>query len=147
MAGTVLQTGLNPYTGSPDQVYAVENAAQVAGPAEVAASLAPTLFRDLTTARQSIQYSSGARWVVVTYRLLPGATAVANQFAKLVINAASDADANGKLATDGSFIAVAQGDDLILAAPYGDTINRLDFLTEQAVGAEKTIFQVLAGVQ
>lgn len=139
--------GLNPTIGAPEEIYAIKNAAQVAGPAEVAASLAPSIFFNLTTTRQSLQYPSGARWAVVSYRLLPGATAVTGQYARICINAASDADANGRLATDGAYIAICQGDDLVLSAPNGDAITRLDFLTTQAVGAEVTIFQVLAGVQ
>lgn len=115
-------------------------------PDMVAGALAPHLKRDLSTTMQTVQYASGAKWAQVSYRLLPGATAVTNQFAKLVINAASDADATGKLATDGAFIAIAQGDDIPLFAPGGDPILRIDYVAEQAVGAEKTIFQILAGV-
>ena len=81
-------------------------------PSEQQAALAPAIIRDLTTTRQSVSYPSGALWLVLSYRLLPGATAVANQFARVVINAASDSDANGKLALDGAFVALCQGDDI-----------------------------------
>lgn len=124
---------------------ASENA-RVVVPSEQQGSLAPFIARDITTTRQSVAYASGAKWAVISYRLLPGATAVTNQFAKFCVNAASDADANGKLATDGAFVAVAQGDDVLLSATSTDPITRIDFITEQAVGAEKTILQILAGV-
>lgn len=117
----------------------------VNSPSEVLASLAPFIARDVTTTRQAVQYPA-ARWVTISYRLLPGATAVANQMLKVVVNAASDADAAGKLATDGAFIALVHGDDITLCAPSTDPITRIDFATEQAVGAEKTTTQILAGV-
>lgn len=115
-------------------------------PSEQQGSLSSFIARDPTTTRQVVQYASGAKFAAVSYRLLPGATAVANQFAKFVVNAASDADANGKLATDGAFTALCQGDDVLLSAAPNDPILRIDFITEQAVGAEKTILQILAGV-
>lgn len=117
----------------------------VNSPSEALASLAPTLFRDASTTRQTVQYPA-ALWATVSYRLLPGATAVANQLLKVVVNAASDADANGKLATDGAFVALVHGDDMTFSAPASDPITRIDIATEQAVGAEKTIVQILAGV-
>lgn len=118
---------------------------QVFSPQEVSAFLSPSIIRDITTTRQMVSYG-GALWVSISYRLLPGATAVTNQFLKVVVNAASDADAAGKLATDGNFIPVCQGDDIMLSAPASDPITRLDFITEQAVGAEKTIVSILAGI-
>lgn len=104
------------------------------------------LFRDVTNSRLSATFSSGAKWLNLSYRLLPGATAVTNQFLKVVLNAVSDADANGKLATDGAFIAVFQGDDIELETLYSDPITRVDFITEQAVGAEKTVLSITGGV-
>lgn len=109
-------------------------------------ALAPSQFRDVSTTRQSVAYPGGARTVVLQYRLLPGATAVANQILKFAINAASDLDAAGKLATSGAHLLLAQGDDLTLVASPSDPIYRLDFQTEQAVGSEKTLLQIMAGV-
>ena len=80
---------------------------------ERAAQLVPDIIRDLTTTRQKRLYPSGAMWINLSYRLLPGATPTANQAVKVVVNATSDADATGKLATDGSFIPLFQGDDLL----------------------------------
>lgn len=115
-------------------------------PSEQNAALTSAIVRDLTTTRQSTLYPSGALWAVLSYRLLPGATAVANQFARVVVNASSDADAAGKLAADGSFIPLCQGDDILLSASAADPITRLDYLTSAAVGAEKTILSINAGV-
>ena len=115
-------------------------------PSEQQAALTPTIIRDLTTTRQSVSYPSGALWLVLSYRLLPGATAVANQFARVVINAASDADANGKLALDNAFIPLCQGDDIVLSASAADPITRVDVITSAAVGAEKTLLCINAGV-
>ncbi len=115
-------------------------------PSEQQAALASSIIRDLTTTRQSVAYPSGALWAVLSYRLLPGATAVANQFARVVINAASDADANGKLALDGAFVALCQGDDLLLSASASDPILRVDVIASAAVAAEKTLVTVTAGV-
>ena len=118
----------------------------VNAPSEALAALSTTVFRDLTTTRQKISLPSGAKWAVISYRLLPRATAVANQFAKFVINAYSDTDAATKLAMDGACIPVMQGDDVILSAPSSDPIYRIDVVSEQAVGAEKTVLTVNAGV-
>ena len=115
-------------------------------PSEQQAALTPTIIRDLTTTRQSVSYPSGALWLVLSYRLLPGATAVTNQFARVVINAASDADANGKLALDNAFIPLCQGDDIVLSASAADPITRVDVITSAAVGAEKTLLCINAGV-
>lgn len=116
-------------------------------PSEARASLSTVLVRDLTSARQKASFPSGALWAALSYRLLPGATAVANQFAKVVINAASDADADGKLATDGAFVALCQGDDLVLSAPPDAPITRIDYMTAAAVSTEKTLLSISAGVQ
>lgn len=121
--------------------------AQVVPPSEMPASAALSIIRDLTTTRQKISLPSGALWAVLSYRLLPGATAVTNQFARFVINAASDADADGRLATDGAFFAIAQGDDVLMSAGSASAITRIDVIASAAVGAEKTIFTVSAGVQ
>lgn len=115
-------------------------------PSEQQAALVPAIIRDLTTTRQSVSYPSGALWLVLSYRLLPGATAVANQFARVVINAASDSDANGKLALDNAFIPLCQGDDLVLSASPADPITRVDVISSAAVGAEKTLLCINAGV-
>jgi hypothetical protein len=85
--------------------------------------------------------------VAIRYNLLPGATAVANQFARVVVNAASDADAAGRLALDGAFVALCQGDEILLSASDDDPITRIDVVSSAAVGAEKTLLQVLAGVR
>ena len=119
-------------------------------PVETAAeqrnALAPSQFRDVSTTRQSVSYTGGARSVMLQYRLLPGATATANQLLRVAINAASDLDAAGKLATTGAYLLLAQGDDLTLIASASDPIYRVDFYTEQAVGTEKTLLQLLSGV-
>jgi len=113
---------------------------------EVPVATVPALIRDLSTTRQKLAYPSGAKFVSIMYKLLPGATAAANQFAKVVINATSDADADGKLSVDGSNIVICQGDDLIVYASTDSPIYRIDVKTEIAVGTEKTVFQVIAGV-
>lgn len=118
----------------------------VNSPSEKAATVGATVIRDLSTTLQTISLPSGAKWVHITYRLLPGATAVANQFAKVCINASSDADATGKLGVDGSNTPIFQGDDIAFAAEAGSLITRLDFLAEQAVGAEKTALRIIYGV-
>ena len=118
----------------------------VNSPSEVAAFVGSTVIRDLSTTLQTINLPTGAKWVQVTYRLLPGATAVTNQFAKLVVNAATDAEAAGKLGVDGSNMPIFQGDDIALAAQSDSLITRLDFITEVAVGAEKTALRIIWGV-
>lgn len=118
----------------------------VNAPSEALASLSSNVVRDLSTTARKISLPSGAKWAAISYRLLPGATAVANQFAKFVVNAYSDADAATKLAMDGAFVAVCQGDDVIISAPSSDPIYRIDVIAEQAVGAEKTLLTVVAGV-
>lgn len=118
----------------------------VNSPTELAAYVGSTVIRDLSNTLQTIQIPSGAKWVQITYRLLPGATATANQFAKLVVNASTDAEATGKLALDGANLPIFQGDDLAIAAQSDSLITRLDVLTEAAVGTEKTALRIVWGV-
>ncbi len=118
----------------------------VNAPSEALASLSSSVVRDLSTTARKISLPSGAKWAVISYRLLPGATAVESQFAKFVVNAYNDTDAATKLAMDGAFVAVCQGDDVVISAPSGDPIYRIDVVAEQAVGAEKTLLSVSAGV-
>lgn len=138
--------GRDQSTGNANSVSLSDGAVHVVSPAEVPGALTPALIRDLTNVRQSLQYPSGAKWATLTYRLLPGATATANQFARIVINALSDADANGRLATDGAYIAMTQGDEIVMTAITGGLIYRIDVIASSAVGTEKTLLQVLAGI-
>lgn len=133
--------------GLPTAQKGTNGMAQVVPPSEMPGSAALSIIRDLSTTRQKISLPSGALWAVLSYRLLPGATAVTNQFARFVINAASDADADGRLATDGAFFAITQGDDVLMSAGSASAITRIDVIASAAVGAEKTIFTVSAGVQ
>ena len=119
---------------------------RVYAPSDVPATLVPALVRDLSNVRQTLSYPSGAKWASVMYRLLPGATAATGQFVKIVVNAFSDTDAAGKLATDGASIVLTQGDEIVLTASQGDPIYRIDVIAAVAVGTEKTLLQVLAGV-
>lgn len=124
-----------------------DGAAHVLGPDQLPAGLDTRVIRDHTTTRQKQEYPSGALWVLVVYRLLPGATAVTNQFLKLVTNATEDADADGKLATDGAFVPLFQGHDgIVLVGSRENPITRIDTITEQAVGSEKTVVSIIAGV-
>lgn len=132
--------------GLPASQKGTGNAGWVIPPSEMPGAPTYTLIRDLTTTRQSVSYPSGAKALVVSYRLLPGATAVTNQFARIVVNAMSDADANGKLATDGAYQAICQGDDVLIPAQPADPITRIDVISSQAVGAEKTLMYITASV-
>jgi len=121
-------------------------ATHVAAPSDVAGSAVQFIVRDLTTTRQRVSIPTGAKVLAISYRLLPGATAVTNQFAKYVINASSTADADGKLATDGAFTPLFQGDDHVLAFAAGSEATVIDVITEVAVGAEKTVVSIRAVV-
>ena len=118
----------------------------VIAPSEKPATLTQTHIADLTTTRQRVTFPSGAKWVQITYRLLPGATATANQYAKAVFNAVSTVDADAKLATTGAHAPVFQGDDLTFTFSDDNLCTVLDVVTNAAVGSEKTILRVLAGV-
>jgi len=115
-------------------------------PSELNASLTVPIIRDITTTRQKLSFPSGAKWIHISYRALPGSAAVTNQFLKIVVNASSDADADGKLATDNSFIPIFQGDDMTFSADSTSLVTRVDLIAALAVGAEKTIVRILAGV-
>lgn len=106
-----------------------------------------TLLRNPSTTVQTILYPSGALSLSLSYRQLPGGAAVAGQFARVVVNAASDAAATGALATDNAFIPICQGDDIAFGATSADPITRVDVKTSQAVGAETTLLTIIAGVQ
>ncbi len=118
----------------------------VNSPSELSAIVTTPIIRDITNTRQKMSFPSGAKWANVSYRLLPGATAVTNQFLKVVINASSDADADGKLATDNSFVPIFQGDDVTFSAESSSLITRIDLIAAVAVGAEKTIVRFVVGV-
>lgn len=129
-----------------ETVDVTEGSAHVASPSELAATLTQTHIADLTTTRQRITLSSGAKWVQISYKLLPGATATSNQYAKACFNAASTADADGKLATIGAHVPIFQGDDLTFSFADDNLCTVVDVIAAQAVGSEKTILRVLSGV-
>jgi hypothetical protein len=129
-------------SGLPTAQKSTSNAAHVATPSDVAGTGVQFIIRDLTTTLQTLTIPSGAKSLVISYRLLPGATATANQFAKYVINAANAAVAAGLLATDNAFIPLFQGDDHVLSFSAGSEATRVDIITEQAVGSEKTVVSV-----
>jgi len=112
----------------------------------ISANFYATYISDLTTTRQKVSLPSGAVWLALQYRLETGETATANQWAKVVLNASSDADADGKLATVGAHFLLFQGDDIYLTAPQDDPITRIDLVSAAAVGSEETKLQILAGV-
>lgn len=118
----------------------------VNSPTELSAYVGSTVIRDLSTALQTVNLPTGAKWVQLSYRLLPGATGVTNQFAKCVVNSANDSEATGKLGVDGASLPIFQGDDIAIAADATSYITRLDFITEAAVGAEKTALRIVWGV-
>lgn len=119
----------------------------VNSPSEQLAGQNVTLLRNPSTTVQTMLYPSGALSLALSYRQLPGGSAVAGQFARVVVNAASDADAAGQLSTDGAFIPLCQGDDIAFGATLADPITRVDVKTSQAVGAETTLLTIIAGVQ
>lgn len=131
--------------GTPERNKSTNGVAHVAEQG-IAANLVIKHITDLTTTRQKLLFPSGARWIAMQYRLETGETATANQWAKICLNAASDADADGKLATADAHIMLFQGDDLYLTASEDDPITRIDLMTAAAVGSEETRFQILAGV-
>lgn len=128
-----------------ETVEVVTGFLKTATPDMVPASGVPTIKRDISTTLYTVTFPSGAKSVALSYFLLPGATAVTGQVLKYVVNAASDADATGKLALDACYM-LAQGADAQLAADASDPIYRIDFIADQAVGAEKTILMIAAGV-
>lgn len=119
----------------------------VNSPSEQLAGQNVTLLRNPSTTIQTVLFPSGALSLALSYRLLPGGAAVAGQFARIAINAASDADASGKLATDNAFLPLCQGDDIAFGASAANPITRIDVKTSQAVGAETTLLTIIAGVQ
>lgn len=131
-------------SGLPTPQKGTANSAWVVSPPDRAGDGVQFIIRDLTTTRQRVSIPTGAKALAISYRLLPGATATANQFAKYVVNAASTADADGKLATDGAFTPLFQGDDHVLAFAEGDEATNIDIITEAAVGTEKTVVSIRA---
>lgn len=119
----------------------------VNAPHEIAAALVASSVSNITTTRQQVGvYPSGAKWVNLSYRLLPGATASVGQHVKIVVNASSDADADGRLATSGAFCEVFQGEDISFSAQTDSLITRVDAIAAVAVGTESTILRLIAGV-
>ena len=118
----------------------------VNSPAEQLGGQNVTILRNPSTTVQTILYPSGALSLALSYRQLPGGAAVAGQFMRVVVNAASDADAAGRLATDNAFLTLCQGDDIAFGATASDPITRIDVRTSQAVGAETTLLTIFAGV-
>jgi hypothetical protein len=120
----------------------------VNSPVDNPGSAAAFNFRDISTTIQNVSLPSGAKALIVNYQLLPGATAVTNQFAKYVVNASSDADAIARLGTgtgDNGCFWIRQGEPAHeIGFSPGNEATRVDFVTEAAVGAEKTIFTIKA---
>lgn len=118
----------------------------VNSPSEQQGTLTSNQIAGLTTTLQTILYPSGALTVSLSYRNLPGSTATAGQYAKVVINASSDSDANGKFATSG-YITLCQGDDRVISGSSVAPITRIDLIAEKAVGSEVTLIDIEAVVQ
>lgn len=117
----------------------------VVPPSEQDASAVAVDIANLTTTRQKISYPSGAKWVTLRYRQLMGGTQTTGQYCKIVVNAASDADADGKLATSGGYISLVQGDDLTLSSS-DHSITRIDVISAVAFGSETSLLSIMAGV-
>lgn len=115
-------------------------------PSEQLAVLTSQHIVNPSTTRQSFLLPSGALWINLRYRLLPGGTATAGQYLKVVANAASDTDAAGRLA-NGPFLVVGQGEEVAMSASTTDPITRIDIATAQAVGTETTMVSLNAGVR
>lgn len=99
-----------------------------------------------TTARGTWYLPSGALSVALMYWLL-GGTAVSGQTLRVVINAASDADAAGKLATAGAHIRIPYGWAFSQGADKSDPITRIDWITSVVKSTETSLFQAIAAVQ
>lgn len=119
----------------------------VESPAERAAGIVVKTFFDISTTRQKVELPTGAKWVAIRYVLLPGATAVSNQYLKVAFNAASDDHADGLFAIADAHIPVFQGEPTI-QVPFenGALCTRIDLMTAIVVGAEKTAVRIVAGV-
>lgn len=115
-------------------------------PSEQLGVLTAQHIADLTTSRQRISLPSGALWVNLHYLLLPGATATTGQYARFVVNAASDSDADGRL-THGPYFVLGQDHERGLSATAADPITRIDVIAAVAAGLEKTILSVTSGVR
>lgn len=68
------------------------------------------------------------------------------QVVKLVINAASDADADGKLATADAHNLVYAGVPFWFTASSDDPVTRIDVIATSVIGSQQTRLQVHAGV-
>lgn len=115
-------------------------------PTERSAGVVVKSVFDVTNARQKIELPTGAKWISLTYKLLPGATPTANQYLKVVFNAASDDHADGLLAIAGAFLPVVQGEDIQIPFEKASVCTRIDIQAALAVGTEKTILRIIAGV-
>lgn len=121
--------------------YPVEN------PSERAAGVVFKTILDISNIRQVVELPTGAKWVAISYMLLPGATAVTGQYIKAVFNAASNDHADGLMTLPDSFLVIFQGAPAIqVAFENGSLCTRLDLQAAAAVGAEKTIVRIVAGV-
>ena len=126
-----------------------DNAAHVASPSEISATLTQTHIADLTTTRQRFSIPSGAKWVKVLFSDV-GTTAVNAQWLKLVFGTEGDplttTEADARLAAAGAHIAV--GYDVLVDAAFstGDYCTTVDVIAAAAVGAGKNLVTITAGV-
>lgn len=118
----------------------------VNSPAEQLGGRNVTHFDNPSTTRQTVYYPSGALSVAIGYKLTAG-TAVSGQHMRVVYNAASDAHADGLLATAGAHDRLAYGDDISTGAASTDPITRIDVRTAQAASTETSYLQIIAAVQ
>lgn len=117
----------------------------VVPPSEQDASVVSVDISNLTTTRQKLSYPSGAKWVTLRYRQLMGGTQTTGQYCKIVVNAASDADADGKLALSGGYTSLVQGDDIQFSSS-DSSITRIDVIAAVAFGTETSLLTIAAGV-
>lgn len=100
---------------------------------------------DPTNVQQTFFYPSGAISLAMMYDLLAG-TAVAGQYMRIVINAASDSDAAGRLGTKGAFLPMALGRAFSQGADKSDPIYRVDIRATLAKSTETTLFTIIGSV-
>lgn len=118
----------------------------IESPSERSAGVVIKVLIDVTNVRQKIELPTGAKWVSITYKLLPGATPTTGQYIKMAFNAASDDHANGLMVIPNASLPVFQGDDIQIPFEKPALCTRIDLQAVAAVGSEKTVVRIIAGV-
>lgn len=128
-------------SGNNDVAFISGKSVHVTPPIQVPGNASHYNITTPTNTRQTQQFTAAIA-LILCYDDLTGGTPANGQYLKYVLNADSDADAIGKLATANGFATLTKNNSHAIAASPDTPIKRIDFQTAVAAGTDSTLFSM-----